>query len=58
MLVLLMGRFMKHDVDMVSCGIIYVPSVMKICKGIQAVLRSCPRNFRGCNVGITDGKNL
>jgi hypothetical protein len=26
--------------------------------GIQAILRFYPRNLRGCNVGITDGRDF
>jgi hypothetical protein len=37
---------------------IYIPSFMKIGTGIKALLRVCLRILRGCNVGITDGKNL
>jgi hypothetical protein len=31
---------------------------MTIGIGIQAILRFCLNNFNGCNVGITDGKEL
>jgi hypothetical protein len=31
---------------------------MKIDAGVEAVLRYYLRNLRGCNVGITDGKDL
>jgi hypothetical protein len=41
--------FMWHD--------IYIPSFMNIGTGVQAILRFFPRNFRGCNVGINDGRN-
>jgi uncharacterized protein YraI len=41
-----------------SGGIIYIPSFMKIGTGVQALLRFCLRNFRGCNVGITDGRDI
>jgi hypothetical protein len=37
---------------------IYVPYFMKIGIGVQAVLRFCLRNLRGCNFGITGGKDL
>jgi hypothetical protein len=30
----------------------------KIGTGVQAILRCCLRNLRGCNVGITDGRDL
>jgi hypothetical protein len=36
----------------------YIPSFMKIGTGIQAILRLCRRNLRGCNVGITEGRDL
>jgi hypothetical protein len=37
---------------------IYIPSLMKIGLGFQAVLRFSLRNLRGCNVGITDVRDL
>jgi hypothetical protein len=49
---------MKCAVEIASCGMIYIPSFMKIGKGIQAILRFCLRNLIGCNVGITDGRDL
>jgi uncharacterized protein YraI len=39
-----------------SGGMIYLPRFMKIGTGVQATLRFCLRNSRGCNVGITDGR--
>jgi hypothetical protein len=42
----------------VSHGMIFIQSFMKICAGVQAILRFCFRNLRGCNVGITDGRDL
>jgi hypothetical protein len=36
----------------------YVPNFMKTGTGFQALSRVCPRNLRGCNVGITDGRDL
>jgi hypothetical protein len=47
-----------NTIEMVSCGMICIPSFMKIGMGIQALLRSCLRNFRECNVHITDGRVL
>jgi hypothetical protein len=43
---------MESGVDMASCGVIYMPSFIKIDAGVQAILRFC---LRCCNVGITDG---
>jgi hypothetical protein len=37
---------------------IYIPSFMKLGKGFQGIIRVCLSNMRGCNVGITDGKDL
>jgi hypothetical protein len=42
---------MKCVVEMSSC-------YMKTDTGVQAVLRFCLRNLRGCNVRITDGRDL
>jgi hypothetical protein len=58
MLVLLIKRIYKYTVEMASCGMIYIRSFVKTGTGIQAILRFCLRNLRGCNVGITDGRNL
>jgi hypothetical protein len=49
---------MKYAVDMASCCMIYIPSFMKIGTGVQAVLKFCLRNLRGCNVGVTYGRDL
>jgi hypothetical protein len=38
---------------MASCGMIYLPSSMYIGTGVQAILKFCPRNLRGYNVGNT-----
>jgi hypothetical protein len=43
---------------MASCGMIYIPSFVKTDVSVQAILRVCPRNMRGCKVGITDGRDL
>jgi hypothetical protein len=37
---------------------IYIPSLMKIGTGVQAILRLCLRNLRGLNVGITNVRVL
>jgi hypothetical protein len=37
---------------------ICIPSFMTIDTDVQAMLRSCLSNFRGCSVGITDGRDL
>jgi hypothetical protein len=50
--------FMKYALEMASGGIIYMPSFMKICTSVQAILMFCLRNMSGCNAGINDGKNL
>jgi hypothetical protein len=49
---------MKYAFGMALYGIIYLSSFMKIGKGVQAILRFYLRNLKGCNVGITDGRNL
>jgi hypothetical protein len=49
---------MKYVVEVASCGMIHIPSFMKTGTDIEAVLRFCLRNLRGCNVGITDGGDL
>jgi hypothetical protein len=49
---------MKYDVEMTSCGMIYILSFMKIGTGVEAILRFCLRNFRGCDVDNTDGRGF
>jgi hypothetical protein len=44
-----------YAVEMASYGMIYLPSFMNIGTGVQAILRFCLRNVKGCNVGITEG---
>jgi hypothetical protein len=39
MSVLLREEFMMYAIDMASCGMIYLPSFMKIGTGVQAILR-------------------
>jgi hypothetical protein len=41
-----------------SYGMTYIPSFMKIGTGVQAILRLFLRNLRGCNIGITEGRNF
>jgi hypothetical protein len=54
-LVLLMVVIYKFWLEMASCGMIYIQSVMKIGTGVPAILSFCLRNFGGCKVGNTDG---
>jgi hypothetical protein len=49
---------MKCAFEMASCGMTYIPSFNKIGKGVRTVLRFYLRNLRGCNVGITDQRDL
>jgi hypothetical protein len=49
---------MNYVVEIASCGTIYLISFIKIGKGVQAILRFGLSNFKGCNVGITDGRDL
>jgi hypothetical protein len=54
----MMGVIFRYTVDVTSDGMIYIPSFMKTYAGVQAILRFSLRNLRGCNAGITDGKDL
>jgi hypothetical protein len=45
---------MNNAVEMVSCSMMYIPSFT----GFKEILRFCLRNLRGCNVGITEGRDL
>jgi hypothetical protein len=42
--------------EMVSCDVIYLLSIVMIGTGVIAISRFCLRNLRCSNVGITDGK--
>jgi hypothetical protein len=46
-----------YAVEIGSGGMIHLP-FMKIGVGVQAVLKFCLRNLRGCNVGVTDERDL
>jgi hypothetical protein len=41
-----------------TCGMIYIPSFVKIGEDVQAILKFSLRNLRGCNVGISDVRYL
>jgi uncharacterized protein YraI len=49
---------MKNAIEMASGGMIYIPNFMKIGTGVQATLRFCLKNLRGCNVDVTAGRDL
>jgi hypothetical protein len=38
------------------CGMIVLQSFMKIIKGVQAILKFCLSDLKGCNVVIIEGK--
>jgi hypothetical protein len=49
---------MEYATEMESCGMIHMPSFMTIDIGIQAILRFCLRNLRGCKVDTADERDL
>jgi uncharacterized protein YraI len=49
---------MKYDSEIASRGMTHIPNFVKIGTGVQAILRFCLSNMRGCNVGTTDGRDL
>jgi hypothetical protein len=49
---------MKYTVEIASDGMTCLSSSTKIGTGVQAKLRFRLNNFRGCNAGITDGRDL
>jgi hypothetical protein len=49
---------MMYAVEMNSGGMLYMKSFMIISTVVQAILGFCFRNLRGCNVGITSGRDL
>jgi hypothetical protein len=48
----------KCAIEMDSGGMIYTEHFMKIGIGIEALLRSCLSKLKGCNVGITDDRDV
>jgi hypothetical protein len=46
----------KCTIEMGSGGMIYLPSFMKIGTGIEVM--SCLSQFKSCNFGITDRRDL
>jgi hypothetical protein len=44
-LVLLREGFMKYTIEMVSGGMIYIPSLMKIDSDIKVILKVLPKKF-------------
>jgi hypothetical protein len=53
-----MEGIMKYAVEMASGGMIYIPSFVTICSGIQVMLRLLPQQFKSCSVGIIDEREL
>jgi hypothetical protein len=49
---------MKCAIEIATYGMTYTPRFMKIDTGVQAILRFCLRNLKGCNAGITDGRDV
>jgi hypothetical protein len=49
---------MMYVIEVVSYGMIYIPSFIKLFSGVHEVLRFCLSVLRGCNVGITDRTDL
>jgi hypothetical protein len=45
-------------VEMASGVMIYIPSLKNIGRGIQEILRCCLINFRRCNFGTADVRDL
>jgi hypothetical protein len=41
-----------------SGGMIYMQIIMKTGRGAQAISRICLSNLKGCNFGITAGRDL
>jgi hypothetical protein len=47
-----------YSIEMASRIMTFVPTFLKIDKGVQATLRFCFSNFNVFNVGISYGKEL
>jgi hypothetical protein len=53
-----MRRIYDYAVEIDSRDMIHIQIFMKIPADIQAILRFSLRKLRGCNVGITNGRDL
>jgi hypothetical protein len=51
---------MKCAIEIVSGGMIYsyIPNPVKTCTGVLAILRVWFSNMKGCNIGVTNGRDL
>jgi hypothetical protein len=49
---------MYFTVGIDSRVMIYIQSSTNIIIGLQAIFRFCHNSLKGCNVGITDGREL
>jgi hypothetical protein len=49
---------MKYAVEMAFGGMIHISIFMNIDIGVQTTLTFCLSSLRGCNVGITDVRDL
>jgi putative component of toxin-antitoxin plasmid stabilization module len=58
MLVFVRDGTYEMRLDMGSGSMIYIPSLMETGTGVQAILGFCLSSLNGCNVGITDGRDL
>jgi hypothetical protein len=47
---------MLYAIEMVSGGMIYIKSFMKIDSGVEEILRFYLSNLKGSNIGIPDGE--
>jgi hypothetical protein len=47
-----------YATEKASCDTAYLPNFLKVGTCFQAIIRVCLSNFRGRNVGITDGRGL
>jgi hypothetical protein len=48
---------MKYAIDMFSGSMMYILSFMMSGTGARSILRFYLKNLRGCNIGITDGRD-
>jgi hypothetical protein len=48
----------KCIIDIGSGGVKYISGFKKIGTGVEGILRFCLSNLKGCNVGITDKRDL
>jgi hypothetical protein len=49
---------MMYAVEIPSCGMMFLQSCLKIGEGVEGIFRFCLSSLKGCDAGISDGRDL